>query len=43
MNENPHRGSWPLGRVIHPGNDAVVRVVDVKTKNGVFRRHVAKL
>lgn len=36
---------WPLGRVerVYPGSDKVVRVVDVKTKAGVFRRPVVKL
>ena len=42
---NSARGNWPLARVVavHPGNDGVVRVVDVKTKDGVYRRPVAKL
>ncbi|XP_037940331.1 uncharacterized protein LOC119673165 [Teleopsis dalmanni] len=36
---------WLLGRVIEiiPGPDGVVRVVVVRTKNGVFRRAVTKL
>ena len=39
------RGSWPKGVVtsVHPGRDGRVRVVDVKTKLGVFRRPVTKL
>ena len=42
---NSARGNWPLARVVavHPANDGVVRVVDVKTKDGVYRRPVAKL
>ena len=39
------RGKWLLARVIklHPGDDNIVRVVDVKTKNGNFRRPITKL
>ena len=39
------RGCWPRGRVsaVHPGRDGVVRVVDVKTQTGTFRRPVSKL
>lgn len=37
--------SWRLGRVVKlfPGSDGLVRVVDVRTANGVVRRHIAKL
>ena len=43
--DNMPRGSWPRGRVVavHPGQDGIVRVVDVKTSTGVFRRPVTKL
>lgn len=36
---------WVLGRVaeLHPGDDDVVRVVSVKTKNGVVKRAAHKL
>lgn len=36
---------WPLGRVtkLYPGNDGIVRVVDVQTKSGLYKRPVAKL
>jgi hypothetical protein len=39
------RNSWPLGRVvaIYPGKDGAVRVVDIKTSKGVYRRPVVKL
>ena len=39
------RNQWPRGVVIktYPGRDGHVRVVDVQTKNGVFRRPVAKI
>ena len=34
------RGRWPLGRVLNvfPGQDGVVRVVDVKVRGKVYRR-----
>ena len=43
--EDTKRRKWPLGRVVRsmPGDDGVVRVVDVKTKGGVYTRPVAKL
>lgn len=36
---------WPLARVVktYPGKDGIVRVVDVKTARGVYRRPVHKL
>ncbi|GBP98390.1 hypothetical protein EVAR_72628_1 [Eumeta japonica] len=36
---------WPLGVIddVHPGKDGVVRVVDVRTASGVYRRPVVKL
>ena len=36
--QNDLRGHWPLGRIIatFPGDDGVIRVVDVKTKNGDY-------
>ena len=39
------RGQWLLGRVarVFPGDDGVVRVVEVKTKLGLFKRPVVKL
>ena len=39
------RGSWPKGRVVavHAGEDKRVRVVDVKTATGTYRRPVCKL
>jgi hypothetical protein len=39
------RGTWPMGRVTatFPGTDGQVRVVEVKTAKGVYRRPVAKL
>ena len=39
------RGVWPIGRITETvaGRDNVVRVVDVKTKDGIYRRPVHKL
>jgi hypothetical protein len=36
---------WPLGRVLetHPGQDNLVRVVTVKTAQGVYTRPVSKI
>lgn len=36
---------WPLARVtqVYPGTDGVVRVAQVKTKSGLFKRPVVKL
>ena len=40
----PH-GRWNLGRVVKtfPGNDGLVRTVEVRTKQGTFKRPVVKL
>ena len=39
------RGRWPLARItrVLPGRDGVVRVVELKTKDGVYTRPVANL
>ena len=36
---------WPLGRIIktYPGKDSLVRVVDVKTSHGVYKRPTVKI
>ena len=36
---------WPLGRVVktYPGKDSLVRVVDVKTSHGVYKRPITKI
>ncbi|XP_066595396.1 uncharacterized protein [Prorops nasuta] len=38
-------GKWPLGRIIqlHPGDDGLVRVVSVRTSNGIFKRPIVRL
>ena len=42
--ENVPRLSWPLGVIVKmfPGNDGILRSVDVKTSKGVFNRPVQK-
>lgn len=37
--------SWPMGRIVqlHPSDDGNVRVVSVKTSNGIVRRAVTKI
>lgn len=43
--DNLPPGKWAMGRVIelHPGQDGYVRVVTLKTKNGILKRPVLKL
>ncbi|CAB3238529.1 unnamed protein product [Arctia plantaginis] len=43
--DNLPPGKWSIGRVIelHPGTDGYVRVVSLKTKNGVLKRPITKL
>ena len=43
--EKTPRGTWPLGRVVatYPGQDGLVRAVDVKTQRAVLRRPIHKL
>ena len=43
--DNMPRGHWPVGRVarVHPGVDGRVRVVEVTTANGSYKRPVARL
>lgn len=45
VNRNAPRGQWPLGRVVEvfPGRDGRVRVVQVKTANGVYRRGASEI
>ena len=40
--KNPLIGSWTSGRVVavHPGSDGLVRVADVETSSGTYRRPV---
>ena len=36
---------WPLGRIVttYPGRDGLVRVVDVKTSHGIYKRPITKI
>lgn len=45
IDDNQPPFQWTLGKItaVHPGEDGVVRVVDVKTAQGVYRRNVRKL
>lgn len=45
MEDNLPVQSWRLGKIValYPGKDKVIRVADVKTSVGVFRRSVRKL
>ena len=44
VDQNAPRGLWPLARVTKtfPGSDGLVRVVEVKTAKGVYKRPVTK-
>lgn len=45
VESNFPRNKWPLGKVIavFPGKDGIVRVIDVQTAHGVYRRPVTKV
>ena len=45
VDEDLKRGKWPLGRVtnVMPSEDGVVRVVEVRTKDGTYTRPVTKI
>ena len=45
LDPNVPRGPWPMARVekTYPGQDGLVRVVDVKTSKGLFKRPVTKI
>jgi len=45
VDENNPRHTWPLGRIsaIYPGPDGQVRIVDVETTKGTFRRPLTKV
>ena len=45
LDPNVPRGTWPTARVekTYPGPDGLVRVVDVKTSKGLFKRPVTKI
>ncbi|XP_055916090.1 uncharacterized protein LOC129948955 [Eupeodes corollae] len=43
--QNLPPSKWALGRIeiLHPGDDGLVRVVSLRTKNGIFQRPITKL
>ena len=45
VDEKTQRGDWPLARVtrIFPGKDDTIRICEVKTKYGLYKKLVAKL
>lgn len=42
---NEHRNNWPVGKIeaVYPGKDGLVRVVDVITSKGIYRRPAVKI
>ena len=45
LTSNTPRGTWPMGRVtaVHPGADKLVRVVDIKIGDKIYRRSIHHL
>jgi hypothetical protein len=45
IDPNQPRGQWKLGHVIKtfPGEDGLVRVVEVQAKTGIFKRAIHRL
>ena len=45
VEDNLPHGRWNFGRVVKtfPGDDGLIRTVEVQTKQGTFKRPVAKL
>ena len=43
--DNLRRGKWPLARItkVMPGKDNVVRVAEIRTRDGTYTRPVVKL
>lgn len=43
--DNDNKKSWPLARItkVFPGDDGTVRIVELKTKDGLYTRPVAKV
>ncbi|XP_054259333.1 uncharacterized protein LOC128984074 [Macrosteles quadrilineatus] len=45
IEENCPRNTWPLGRIsaVYPGHDGQVRIVDITTSKGTYRRPLTKV
>ena len=45
INKDLPRGQWATGRVhkVYPGDDELVRAVDVEFDNGIFNRGIQRL
>ena len=45
IDKDTPRGQWPVGRItkVYKGSDGHVRVADVKTAKGSFRRSITRL
>ena len=45
VDPNGPRNSWPMGIIerVFPGKDGVIRVADVRTNDGIYRRGVRQL
>ena len=45
QDDDVKRGKWPLARITNvlPGTDGIVRIVELRTKTGVYTRPVSKL
>ena len=45
QDDDVKRGLWPLARIVKvmPGKDGVVRVAEIRMKNGTYTRPISKL
>lgn len=45
VDSNEPRNSWPKGKIVatYPAKDGKIRIVDIQTKSGIYRRPVSKL
>ena len=45
VDDEDSKKTWSLARItqVFPGDDGTVRVIEVKTKNGLYTRPVAKV
>ena len=45
VDEDKRKSTWSLGRIVEmlPGDDGIVRVVTIRTKNGLYTRPITKI